>query len=47
VEKLLHTPTDQLKSTRDEALAVTYSDAVNRLFALQSKTPDDDPGDRS
>jgi len=47
VEKLLLTPTEQLKSTRDESLAIAYSDAVNRLFALQSARPDDDPGDRS
>jgi len=42
VEKLLLTPTEQLKSTRDETLAVTYSDAVNRLFALQAPKPTDD-----
>jgi glutamyl-tRNA reductase len=34
VEKLLLTPTEQLKSTGDEALAVTYADALNRLFSL-------------
>jgi glutamyl-tRNA reductase len=43
VEKLLLTPTEQLKSTRDEALAIAYTDAVNRLFALQNTPPD--PGD--
>jgi glutamyl-tRNA reductase len=48
VEKLLLTPTEQLKSTRDESLAVTYTDAVNRLFALQtSPKPDDEPGESS
>lgn len=47
VEKLLLTPTEQLKSTRDETLAVTYSDAVNRLFALQSPKAPDDPGEPS
>jgi glutamyl-tRNA reductase len=47
VEKLLLTPTEQLKSTRDETLAVTYSDAVNRLFALQAAKTDDEPGERS
>ncbi len=48
VEKLLLTPTEQLKSTRDEALAVTYTDAVNRLFALQQAAkPDDEPGEPS
>jgi glutamyl-tRNA reductase len=35
VEKLLLTPTEQLKATRDQTLAVTYTDAVNRLFALE------------
>jgi glutamyl-tRNA reductase len=47
VEKLLLTPTEQLKSTRDETLAVTYSDAVNRLFALQSAKAPDEPGENS
>jgi glutamyl-tRNA reductase len=48
VEKLLLTPTEQLKSTRDEALAVTYTDAVNRLFALQQAVkPDDESGEPS
>lgn len=47
VEKLLLTPTEQLKSTRDETLAVTYSDAVNRLFALQSTKGTDEPGEPS
>ena len=44
VEKLLLTPTEQLKSTRDESLAVTYTDAVNRLFALEAARRDDDGG---
>jgi glutamyl-tRNA reductase len=34
VEKLLLTPTEQLKATGDEALAVAYADALNRLFSL-------------
>ena len=34
VEKLLLTPTEQLKSISDETMAVTYADAVNRLFSL-------------
>ena len=34
VEKLLLTPTEQLKSLTDEALMVSYSDALNRLFGL-------------
>src|SRR5439155_9642703 len=33
VEKLLLTPTEQLKSVGDEATQVTYADAVTRLFA--------------
>jgi glutamyl-tRNA reductase len=48
VEKLLLTPTEQLKSTRDESLAVAYTDAVNRLFALQAPPkPDDEQGEQS
>jgi glutamyl-tRNA reductase len=47
VEKLLLTPTEQLKATRDESLAVAYTDAVNRLFALQAHKTDDDPGEPS
>jgi glutamyl-tRNA reductase len=34
IEKLLLTPTEQLKAINDEAMAVTYADAVNRLFSL-------------
>jgi glutamyl-tRNA reductase len=34
VEKLLLTPTEQLKSLSDEASVVMYSDALNRLFSL-------------
>jgi glutamyl-tRNA reductase len=34
VEKLLLTPTEQLKSVNDEAMAAIYADAVNRLFSL-------------
>ena len=34
VEKLLLTPTEQLKSVSDEALIVAYADALNRLFSL-------------
>ena len=47
VEKLLLTPTEQLKSTRDESLAIAYTDAVNRLFALQAPKSEDEPGDQS
>src|SRR5204862_111576 len=34
VEKLLLTPTEQLKSVSDEAMVVAYADALNRLFSL-------------
>ena len=34
VEKLLHQPTEQLKSVSDQALVVSYADALNRLFGL-------------
>jgi glutamyl-tRNA reductase len=39
VEKLLLTPTEQLKAVSDNALAATYSDALNRLFSLPSPEP--------
>lgn len=43
VEKLLLTPTEQLKAISDEAMAVAYADAVNRLFSLggEAKPPVD------
>ena len=34
VEKLLLTPTEQLKAISDEAMVVAYADALNRLFSL-------------
>jgi glutamyl-tRNA reductase len=34
VEKLLLTPTEQLKAVNDEAMVVAYADALNRLFRL-------------
>lgn len=36
VEKLLLTPTEQLKSVSDNSLAAAYTDALNRLFSLPS-----------
>lgn len=42
IEKLLLTPTEQLKSTRDENLAVTYTEAVHRLFALEGAKRNDE-----
>ena len=40
MQKLLLTPTEQLKSVRDETLISSYSDALNRLFALESDLQD-------
>ena len=34
VEKLLLTPTEQLKAVNDETMVVAYADALNRLFSL-------------
>ncbi len=39
VEKLLVTPTEQLKSLNDETTVVAYADALNRLFSLTSGDP--------
>jgi glutamyl-tRNA reductase len=39
VQKLLLTPTEQLKSVRDDSLISTYSDALNRLFGLEEDPP--------
>ena len=40
VEKLLLSPTEQLKAADDEAQAVAYTDALNRLFSLTSAKRD-------
>ncbi len=37
VEKLLLTPTEQLKAVNDETTVVAYSDALNRLFSLAAE----------
>ena len=42
VEKLLLTPTEQLKAVSDDALAASYSDALSRLFSLSEPQPDPD-----
>lgn len=42
VEKLLLTPTEQLKTVSDHALAAAYSDALNRLFSLPAPAATDD-----
>jgi glutamyl-tRNA reductase len=39
VEKLLLTPTEQLKAVSDETLVVAYADALNRLFSLAEDKP--------
>ena len=39
VQKLLLTPTEQLKAVRDETLISAYSDALNRLFGLGAEEP--------
>jgi glutamyl-tRNA reductase len=39
VEKLLITPTEQLKSTPDPDRVRTYADALTRLFALDAEEP--------
>jgi glutamyl-tRNA reductase len=38
VEKLLLTPTEQLKQVSDDAMIVAYADALNRLFHLAQET---------
>ena len=42
VEKLLLTPTEQLKAVSDDALAAAYSDALSRLFSLAPEPKEDD-----
>jgi glutamyl-tRNA reductase len=45
VEKLLITPTEQLKSTPDPERVRTYADALTRLFALDAEEPaESEPG---
>jgi glutamyl-tRNA reductase len=45
VEKLLLTPTEQLKAVSDEAMVVAYSDALNRLFSLAAERESAKPED--
>jgi glutamyl-tRNA reductase len=47
VEKLLLTPTEQLKSVSDEAMIVAYADALNRLFSLPTDKRDAEPDKES
>jgi hypothetical protein len=37
VEKLLLTPTEQLKSVRDDSTVAAYSEALTRLFRLAAE----------
>jgi glutamyl-tRNA reductase len=43
VEKLLHTPTEQLKTVGDDGLAVAYAEALHRVFEL---SPSDGAAER-
>lgn len=47
VEKLLLTPTEQLKSISDETMAVNYADAINKLFSLASEEASPEPQARA
>lgn len=42
VEKLLLTPTEQLKSVSDETMVVAYADVLNRLFSLPDEQGEDE-----
>jgi glutamyl-tRNA reductase len=46
VEKLLLTPTEQLKAVTDETMVGTYADALNRLFSLADEKRDAPVGAR-
>jgi glutamyl-tRNA reductase len=39
VEKLLHRPTEQLKTLNDETTVIAYADALNKLFSLTTGEP--------
>jgi glutamyl-tRNA reductase len=45
VEKLLLTPTEQLKSLNDETTVVAYADALNKLFSLTARDAGREPAD--
>ena len=47
VEKLLLTPTEQLKAVSNEAMATAYADALNRLFSLAKDQPVREPAEES
>jgi glutamyl-tRNA reductase len=42
IEKLLLTPTEQLKAVSDESMVIAYADALNRLFSLADETSKSD-----
>ena len=42
IEKLLLSPTEQLKSVSDQDMVTTYADALNRLFKLSDESEDSD-----
>ncbi len=44
-EKLLHTPTEQLKQVADESLATDYAEALHRLFGLTAEPAEADKDD--
>ena len=44
IEKLLITPTEQLKALPDQELQSSYADALSHLFALGDR-PDDEDGE--
>jgi len=46
IEKLLITPTEQLKSLSDADTVAAYSDALNRLFDLSGDSRPVDPPDK-
>ncbi len=45
VEKLLSTPTEQLKATADQETVAAYADALNRLFELSDESDEFTSGD--
>jgi glutamyl-tRNA reductase len=47
VEKLLLTPTEQLKAAGNEAMVVAYADALNRLFSLAQDPAAREPKEKS
>ncbi|HSC29572.1 MAG TPA: glutamyl-tRNA reductase [Vicinamibacterales bacterium] len=47
VEKLLLTPTEQLKAVSDAAMVMAYSDALNRLFRLAGEDARERQADRA